>query len=409
MSGYRYRYGTSVNGGTSTSNAATLTVAPAFFPFPVTLDVDGAGNLYVGDTADDVVRKVTPAGAVTILSGTSGQTGTADGTGAAAQFNDPSGLAAAGDGTLAVADTANGTIRRITAAGAVTTLAGSTTSRGNADGTGAAATFSAPTGLAQDAGGNLYVADATNHTLRRVTAAGAVTTFAGSAGVSGSADGTGANARFNHPTGVAVDAGGNVYVADTTNNTIRKITSAGVVTTLAGLAGVSGSSDGSGSAALFNRPGGLAVDGSGNLYVADTGNSTIRRITPSGTVSTYAGLVGVAGLKDGPRTDCWFNQPQDVAVDAAGVVYVADTGNATIRRIAADGTVTAPTLTAGTSSGDSGSSGSSGGSGSSGSGGTSGGGSTGSGGGGGGGGAMEAWFVVLLGGATLLRQRSRTA
>lgn len=343
LNGTRYRY--LLNGNAST--AAVLTVAPVIVPFPVAIAADSAGNLYVGDTGNDTIVRVTPAGAATTFAGSGGQTGTADGTGTAARFNDPSGIAIGGDGTLSVSDTANATVRRISATGVVTTLAGSPNTRGNTNGTGSAATFRSPLGLAQDASGNLYVADAQNHTIRRITPAGVVTTFAGSAGASGSVDGTTATARFNNPTGVAVDGAGNVYVADTTNNTIRRISAAGVVTTLAGVAGISGSSDGVGANALFNQPSGLALDSSGNLYVADTANSSLRRITPAGVVTTLAGLATVAGLKDGVGSEAWFNQPRDLAM-VGNELVVADTGNAILRRVTISGTVTTVTMAQGT-------------------------------------------------------------
>ena len=351
LSGNQYRLISSTNGGTSTSNVATLTVNQVFVPFPVCLDFDSSGNFYVGDVSSNTVQKVTSSGAVTLVAGTSGSNGSTDGAGAAARFNQPDGLAASGDGTLEVADMANATIRRISAAGLVTTSAGAAGSTGSTDGSGAAARFNGPAGVALDGSGNYFVADAMNHVIRKLTSLGAVTTYAGTPGVSGTADGAALSAaRFNHPTGVAADGSGNVYVADTTNNTIRKITPAGAVSTLAGLAGVSGSSDGAGSAALFSRPGGLALDSLLNLYVADTGNSTIRKITPAGVVTTVAGLPGVAGLKDGVGNDAWFNQPQDVAVDGSGTVYVADTGNATIRRVTAAGAVNTLALTQGATS-----------------------------------------------------------
>src|SRR5688500_16983903 len=155
-----------------------------------------------------------------------------------------------------------------------TTLAGATSS-GPVDGTGNAARFFTPQGVAVDAAGNVYVADTNNHTIRKITFFGIVTTLAGTAGSSGTTNGTGAAARFNLPRGVAVDTAGNVYVADTSNSAIRKITSAGVVTTLAG--GTAGSVDGTGAAARFLSPNGLAVDATGNVYVADTANHAIRK------------------------------------------------------------------------------------------------------------------------------------
>src|SRR5262249_38304277 len=153
-------------------------------------------------------------------------------------------------------DSANATIRKVTPAGDVTTFAGSASVRGNADGT--SATFSSPASIALDAAGNLYVTDAAGHTLRKITPAGSVSTLAGGAGAAGNADGAGTSARFNRAIGVAVDRSGNIYVADSLNNTVRKVTAAGAVSTLAGLAGVSGSADGVGMDARFNQPAGLA-------------------------------------------------------------------------------------------------------------------------------------------------------
>ena len=161
------------------------------------------------------------------------------------------------------------------------------------------------------------------------------TTIAGNTGY-GSADGTNSAAQFAFPSSVAVGSNGNIYVADTVNCTIREVTPAGVVTTLAGLAGCTGTNDGTGSAARFYHPNGVAVDGAGNLYVADTGNHTIREVTPVGTnwaVTTLAGLAGSAGTNDGTGSAARFNEPAGVAVDSAGNVYVADTANDTIRKV----------------------------------------------------------------------------
>ncbi|WP_164976230.1 immunoglobulin domain-containing protein [Oleiharenicola lentus] len=340
MNSLLYRLIKDAGGPADVLFSAKLNVAPAFLPFPVGISADSSGLLHVADASSDIIATINVSSQVSTLAGTAGQTGTADGTGPAARFNDPTGLAASTGGSVAVADKANGTIRLISPAGVVTTLAGSTTLRGNVDGTGSAATFSSPAGIARDSAGNYYVADAMNHTIRKVTAAGVVTTLAGSAGIPGSSDGTGPAARFNNPSGIETDSAGNLFVADTTNNLIRKVTPAGVVTTLAGLAGVTGTSDGTGSFALFNQPGGVATDNTGNVYVADTGNSTIRRITSAGLVTTIAGLSGIAGHKDGSGIEAWFNQPRDLTVSAAGFLYVADTGNAAIRRIDTTGLVT---------------------------------------------------------------------
>src|SRR5439155_193118 len=201
-----------------------------------------------------------------------------------------------------------------------------------------------PSGMAVDSAGNVYVADTSNGTIRKATPRGVVTTLAGLAGSIGSADGLGSAARFYSPYGVAVDSAGNVYVADTFNDTIRKVTPGGAVTTLAGLAGSGGSADGSGSAARFYYPYGVAVDGAGNVYVADTGNYTIRKVTPGGVVTTLAGLAGSQDGADGTGSAARFSYPSAVAVDTAGNIYVADTDNSTIRKGFPTSSVPAPVL-----------------------------------------------------------------
>ncbi|MBS0632467.1 MAG: immunoglobulin domain-containing protein [Verrucomicrobia bacterium] len=278
---------------------------------------------------------------VTTLAGLALTTGTTDGTGSAARFNHLSAVATDAAGNIYVADTGGHTIRKVTTAGVVTTLAGKAGVSGSADGTGSAASFKAPSGIAVDGSGNIYVADTQNHTIRKVTAAGVVTTIAGSPGVSGSADGTAA-ARFFWPQGLALDAAGaNLYVADTNNHAIRKIVVAsGTVSTLAGTAGAAGSADGTGAAASFNAPEGIAIDQTGNLYVADTGNGLIRFVTPGGVVSTLAGLAGSAGAADGTGAAARFNHPAAIAVDASFIVYVLDTDNHTIRKIVSGAGVT---------------------------------------------------------------------
>jgi len=305
--------------------------ADALFSLPYSVAVDIAGNVYVADTYNDTIRKITPESVVTTLAGLVGTKGSVDGTGTAASFDEPFGVAVDSAGNVYVADTWNNTIRKITPAGVVTTLAGTAGLAGNSDGIGIVAQFSWPTGLTVDSTGDVYVADTWNNTIRKITSAGVVTTLAG--GIKGSADGTGAAANFDEPYGVAVDNDGNVYVADTWNSTIRKITPAGVVSTMAGLALATGSADGTGSDARFNYPRGVAVDRAGNVYVADTWNHTIRKITPGGVVTTLAGTAGLPGSYNGSGTIAQFSWPTGVTVDSAGNVYVADSGNNEIRKI----------------------------------------------------------------------------
>jgi hypothetical protein len=329
------------------------TGSAARFNYPNGVAVDGAGNVYVADTGNNIIREVTPVGTnwvVTTLAGLPGSAGTNDGTGSAARFAAPNGVTVDSAGNVYVADTGNNTIREVTPVGTnwvVTTLAGLPASAGTNNGLGSAARFYFPFGLAVATNGNLYVADTFNHTIRQVTPLGAVTTLAGLAGNDGSADGIGSNARFGFPYDVTVDSATNVYVADTFNSTIRKVRLVGanwVVTTLAGLAGsAAGTNDGLGSAARFWTPRGVTVDSTTNVYVADAANNTIRKMRPVGatwSVTTLAGLADSVGSADGLGSSARFYVPGSVAVDTNGNVYVADFDNNTIRQVTPVGEVT---------------------------------------------------------------------
>jgi sugar lactone lactonase YvrE len=318
------------------------TGAAARFRSPSAVAVDGTGNVYVADTGNQLIRKITPEGKVTKLAGRAGVSGANDGLGNAARFNFPRGIAVDAAGNVFVGDTGNNTIRKVTPAGQVTTLAGSAGNSGRSDGSGSAARFDFPQGVAVDSLGILYVADTTNNTIRKITPAGAVTTLAGKPGAAGSADGYGGNARFNGPSGVAF-RGTNLYVADTYSSTIRVVFTNGQVTTLAGLAGLQGQADGPAYAATFNNPRGVAVDAEAGLYIVDTLNNAIRKLAPSwtnGSVTTLAGPVGSVGSADGPGAAARFHRPAGVALDNAGTLYVADSLNNTIRKVAPDGRVT---------------------------------------------------------------------
>ena len=297
------------------------------------------GNLYLADTYNHTIRKVTPGGTVTTFAGSPGEKGSADGTGAAARFSLPSGIAAGPGGFIYVADSANHTIRKISPAGIVSTLAGSPGIFGTLDGPGTTALFDYPFGVAVDASGTVFLTDQFSSTIRRVTAAGEVSTIAGRPGASGSNDGIGANARFNFPAGIVEDGNGNLYVADQFNYTIRKITPAGAVSTYAGRAGSYGTVEGTGSAANFTSVNGLALDGSGNLYVADRENNRIRKIAPGAVVTTLAGGGSLPGSEDGTGSAARFRNPLGIAATAAGELYVADTGNMTVRFIDTSATV----------------------------------------------------------------------
>jgi sugar lactone lactonase YvrE len=322
--------------------------ANAQFSVPVALAADASGNVYVADYGNELIRRVSPQGVVRTLAGLAGTSGAANGVNNNATFFQPTGVAVDGATNVYVADTGNHLIRKITpdAAGVnwtVSTLAGAAGVFGDVDGMGSGARFYLPQGVAVDGLGNVYVGDSLNRTIRKITPAGFVTTLAGPDGSYGSADGPALNARFNEPYAVAVDGASNIFVADTFNHTIREISAAGTVTTLAGLAGVSGSSNGTNGAARFNQPTGVALDAADDLYVADFENSIVRKITPgAGTnwvVSTLAGVAGVASFANGPAAGALFNHPFAVAVDGASNVFLTDYGNQVVRLITAAGQV----------------------------------------------------------------------
>ncbi len=304
----------------------------ARFYLPGGIVVDKAGTFFLTDFKNHTIRKMTSAGVVTTLAGLAGTPGTNDGIGAAARFDGPGCLDVDANGTLYVTDFYNHTIRQVTAAGVVTTLAGTPGVAGSDDGPASAALFNNPIGIALDSAGNLYVGDWGNNTIRKISPSLYVTTIAGSPGQTGSQDGPGRLARFNGPHHVRLDSFGNVYIADTGNDTIRAITPAGIVTTVAGLAGSAGSADGYAESARFNQPYGLMVAPDGTIYVADTGNNTIRRITPQGIVTTLAGLTGVTGSDDGIGSEALFNFPWSLTVDATGEIYVSDSNNMRITK-----------------------------------------------------------------------------
>ncbi|MES2263118.1 MAG: hypothetical protein V4724_31720 [Pseudomonadota bacterium] len=456
----------------------------AGFSFPQGLAFNAQDLLYVTD-GGDTVRTVTPAGVVSTLAGKSGVRGWADGAGAAARFNNALGIAVDAAGNAYVADAGNNAIRKITAGGQVGTVAGRFEQKGSADGFGSLALFDTPSAVTMGADGNVYVADTRNDTIRRVTPASVVTTLAGTPvnpTSSGSIDGLGQEARFYNPRGIAVDAGGNVIVGDSGNHNVRKISAAGVVTTVSGFANSPKYKDGMAPDALFygpdqltidgggnvyllddstlnnsglwnvepirvrkiarsgavttvvlpadpgnvakgspliypampmaivadaagnlyvsanviteidnchsvhndcpmvvrtavrkiapdgsattlaavsegdtsgrlprsmarNPPAGIAVDGAGNVYLADTYNHQVLKVTPNGAVTTLAG--SVQGAADGQGTAARFSSPTRLVADAAGNVYVVDSGNYTVRKIAPDGTVTTVAGTAG--------------------------------------------------------------
>jgi len=323
---------TTLAGQALVSGAANGAGTNALFSDPAAIVTDTNGNFFVADSQNHAIRKVTTNGVATTFAGQLGVSGTANGTGTNAQFNTPSGLAFDGNGNLFVADTGNGTIREITPAGAVSTFAGIAGPGGFADGAAGGAQFNSPLGIAVAPGGDVFVADCGNHCIRRISG-GTVSTFTGSPQIWGSANGTGTNAQFNGPVGLAFDSRGNLFVSDANNDTIRKITTNGVVTTFAGSAGLDGSADGVATAARFRSPAELAFDQKGNLFVADSLNQVIREIATNGIVSTVSGAAGISGSNDGTNGIGRFYNPYGLAIGTDGALFMTDTYNELVRAV----------------------------------------------------------------------------
>jgi sugar lactone lactonase YvrE len=317
-------------------------------PAAITLAVNG--DLFIADTANHQIRRITPEGIVSTVAGQAGVAGYADGAADAALFKSPGALASDDKGTLYIADSLNRVVRKISTGGVVSTIAGAVGVIGSADGIGSAARFNNLQGIAVDGARNIYVTDLNYNLLRKISASdGRVTTLAGKAGLAPRADGTGADARFFRAGGVIVARDGSLRVAEL-GHAVRKVTPEGVVTTLAANppAQQSGALDAAGTAARFNSPQSLTLDRDGNIYIADTGNFTIRKLATDGAVTTVAGTAGLAGTVDATGPDARFGSPVAVAMSPAGILHVADweivdeqtPREDLIRRVGADGAVT---------------------------------------------------------------------
>jgi streptogramin lyase len=297
----------------------------ARFNEPTGIVADAAGNLYVADLENNSIRKISSGGIVTTVAG-DGLAGTVDGQGTAARFNDPIALTIDAAGNLYVADFYSHAIRKITPGGAVTTIV----SRAALPGSIHLPDMELPYGIAVNASGTIYFTERLSNRIRTITTSGLVDVLAGGTAF-GLVDGVGDLARFRAPRGLAIDAAGNLYVADGGNNCIRKITPDRSVTTLAG-SGQGGFADGAGASAQFYNPMMVALDAGGNIYVTDNYNDRIRKVTPTGYVTTLAGT-GETGSLNGPLRQAQFNHPIGIALNAAGDIYVTETTNNYIKVI----------------------------------------------------------------------------
>lgn len=299
---------------------------------PEGLAVDGAGNLYIADTGNHSIRMVNTSGIITTVAGTGFAGYSGDGGPAAgAKLNAPSGVAVDGSGNLYIADRGNYRIRMVSTNGTISTFAGNgKCCYGGDNGPATSALLYLPSSVALDAAGNLYIADASNNRIRQVNSSGTIATFAGT-GIAGfDGDGGGANkAKLWSPLGVAADTAGNLYITESGNLRVRRIASDGTIATLVGGAINDGSKAVSG---LLAQPSAVATDAAGNIYIADTNNNRVRMVSPGGVISTVAGT-GVSGFSgDGQAaTSAQLNAPQGVAIDASGNLYIADTANYRVR------------------------------------------------------------------------------
>lgn len=325
----------------------------ASFRTPFGICVDAAGNIFLADNGNNCIRKITKSGVVTTYAGT-GSVGYVDGASSSAKFNAPTGVCVDDTGNVYVSDFQNHRIRKINTQGIVSTIAGSGTA-GYKDDLGTVAQFSYPRGISRDQQGNLYVGDSWNHRVRKIAPNGQVTTYAGGGNifgvqsVSSFADGKDTSARFYTPCEVKVDEQGNVYVADAYNHRIRKIDANRNVTTIAG-SGASGNTaggfmDGPSTTARFNTPTTVFEDGKGILYVGDGSNQRVRRISTSGYVTTIAGT-GAAGFANGSGNQATFNFPRGIAMSPTdtNLFYVVDYNNHSIRKLYMNYIAGVPTL-----------------------------------------------------------------
>ncbi|HTH82266.1 MAG TPA: IPT/TIG domain-containing protein [Mucilaginibacter sp.] len=316
--------GVSVNNGSAISGPVftyqlpnTVTKLTSFtssfdmiFGTPEGIAIDAAGNAYVADSGNRIIYKITPTGAVNIYAGHKTNPGHDDGIATVATFSSPGAVAIDLPGNLYVVDGAN--IRKITPNGTVSTLAGNNTI-GNTDGAGTLASFNSPAGIAVDATGTVYVADNGNNSIRKITPAGTVSTIA----------------KGFKPVGITLDNSGNMFVSDYDSHIIRKVTQAGVVSTFAG-SGTTGSADGTTTSASFVHPSALTIDAAGNLYIADMDAPIIRKITPGGVVNTF---YNPSNLSGGAANPVYIAYPHGLAIDAANNVYVSAITNNNIAKL----------------------------------------------------------------------------
>jgi len=313
------------------------TTAKLYGPYSTAIDV--AGNLYIADLDNNRIRKVNAAGIITTIAGTGvAGYGGDDSAATAAKLNGPAGVAVDASGNVYIADDYNARIRKVNAAGIITTIAGTGGyGYGGDNGPATAAQLYAPHGIAVDVSGNVYICDDLNDVIRKVNSAGIITTIAGTGMPGYSGDGNAAtNAQLDRPYGIALDISGNIYFTEWNNNCVRKINTAGIINTIAGgnaTLGFSGD-NGPATAADFHIPIGIAIDNSGNIFIGDSYNNRVRKISSSGIITTYAGI-GTEGYSgdNGPAIDAELYGPVGVTVDASGNLYIADYGNGHIRFI----------------------------------------------------------------------------
>jgi len=343
QSNFGYNYSTAASAAINGNGYADGTSLNAIFNYPTAITIDAAGNLFISDTGNNVVRELTTENNVITIAGKVGVSGNKDGDGTTAEFGQLAGIAIDNLGNLYVVDTYYNTVRKLTRTGnvwQVTTVVNSTSGLKN------------PTGITIDLNGNLFVTDSGNFVIRKISNLGIISTLAGIVGVQGGSDGIGVKATFANPVGIALDQSGNIYVTDSNADTIRKIDSNGIVTTIGGFIGSPGYIDGplTTTGSQFSHPTAIAVDKNNNIFLSDGNNQTlIRCISNSGFVNTIGGSSS-PGSKDGNGTSATFANISGICIDNYSNIYIANSGTSTIRKGTPPLLNTTPTIT--TYSGD---------------------------------------------------------
>ncbi|MCX6396057.1 MAG: PxKF domain-containing protein [Propionibacteriales bacterium] len=322
--------------GTGTAGAPTAgpaTSSNLFNPYGVA--VDGSGNVYIADTVNNRVEKVTPGGQLSVIAGTGDTGAPTEGPATSSNLDLPIGVAVDGSGNVYIADYGNNRVEQVTPGGQLSVIAGTSSQGAPTAGPATSSNLNSPAGVAVDGSGNVYIADQGNHRVEQVTPGGQLSVIAGTGVAGAPTAGPATSSNLDNPTGVVVDGTGNVYIADGRNNQVEKVTPGGQLSVIAGTGAAGAPTAGPATSSNLRTPFGVAVDGSGNVYIADTSNHRVEKVTPGGQLSVIAGTGAAGAPTAGPATSSNLSYPTGVAVDGTGNVYIADFGNHRVEKLVA--------------------------------------------------------------------------